>query len=291
MIFLNYINPIIRNQGEDIFMINAEGKIIANQKTSLIGSKLKQDFYIQGSLNKDEGYSVENINGQKLMVIFSTEQLSKYKIIYTIPQKLVVAEIDQVKYLALRVSGFCIIISIIISFIFSNNIYRPILDLKLGMEEVGKGNFDIRIEKDRKDEFGILNEGFNDMTSQVNQLIQQVYIQKIQKKEAELNALQSQITPHFLYNTLNSIRCAAVLQNATNVSDMLGALIELLQLSAGQNKDFITLQEEIQQVKNYVALQMFRYRDLFQVNYDIDENLLIHEVPKLILQPFIIHRI
>ena len=285
-IYFNIFDSIKR-ENNNIFILNSNGVIVSNQRYDNLYVDMSKENYVGKVLNSEKGHFIDNIGGVQTLVVYVTTKLTKYKIVYLIPQNQIASELNEIKGFIFNVAFISIIISIILSLIFSAIIYKPIKKLKCAMEKVGTGNFDIRMNEQREDEFGILNNGFNQMISKIQKLFNEVYVQKLLKKEAELNALQSQITPHFLYNTLNSIRCTALLQESTNISDMLGALIELLQLSAGKKSDFITIEEEIQQVKNYVLLQKFRYRDLFDVDYEIDDSILKYKVPKLILQPLV----
>lgn len=111
--------------------------------------------------------------------------------------------------------------------------------------------------------------------------------ERMQKKEAELEALQYQITPHFMYNTLNSIKYAAVLQHADRIAELLGAFIELLQASISRQGAFITVDEELRMVKHYVTLQQFRYMETLTITYEVEPQALPLFVPRLILQPLI----
>jgi two-component system sensor histidine kinase YesM len=287
VIYFNILDSIYTSEEDDVSILDSNGVVVSNKKVGKIGVDISKTNYSHKIMNKDDGYFLEEVDGRKALVVFVTTRLTKYKIAYMVPLKVITSEIDNVKGFVMGLSTVLIITCLILSFVFSINISKPIFKLKHAMLEVGKGNFDIYINEKRKDEFGTLNDGFNQMISEVKLLFNEVYKQKLLKKEAELNALQSQITPHFLYNTLNSIRYAAILQNATIVSDMLEALVELLQLSTGKYNESITIKDEIQQVKNYMKLQMFRYRDLFVVEYEIEEEILNYRVPKLVLQPLV----
>lgn len=121
----------------------------------------------------------------------------------------------------------------------------------------------------------------------VKELKEMMANERRRKKEAQLEALQYQITPHFMYNTLNSIKYAAVLQHADRIAALLGAFIELLQASVSRQGAFITVEEELRMVKNSVTLQQFRYMDSLTIEYQIDPQALPLFVPRLILQPLI----
>ena len=121
----------------------------------------------------------------------------------------------------------------------------------------------------------------------VRYLIEELVTEKMLKKEAEIEALQYQITPHFMYNTLNSIKYEAILQGSPNTAELLEAFIELLQLSASDRGAFITVKQEMHMVQNYVKLQQFRYADSFKVTFDMQPEAETCYVPRLLIQPLV----
>ncbi|MFC4778052.1 sensor histidine kinase [Paenibacillus sp. GCM10023252] len=149
------------------------------------------------------------------------------------------------------------------------------------------GSFDKRIQVQARDEFGLIATSFNRMASHIEELISEVYLRSIQKKEAELNALQAQINPHFLYNTLSSINSLANMGDISKLTKMVSGLARFYRLTLNEGNTLISLSKEVQQVKAYIDIQQIKYADRFSVNYDIDSDLLELRIPKLILQPFV----
>ncbi|MDF2921454.1 MAG: sensor histidine kinase [Paenibacillaceae bacterium] len=162
------------------------------------------------------------------------------------------------------------------------------------MKGVSEGRFDQLVVTKSKDEIGQLAHRFNLMTQKVNELITVVYKEKLLKEQAEheslqfeYKALQAQMNPHFLYNTLESIQSLALLQGEKKISDMVYLLGSLLRESIRQKNDVILLREELQYVVNYLEIQQIMYDDQLEVIYELDEALLCVPVPKLILQPIV----
>ena len=144
-----------------------------------------------------------------------------------------------------------------------------------------------RIEYRGEDEFGYISSAFNKMADNIQELIEKVYITEINKKEVELEALQSQINPHFLYNTLSSINSLANLGEIDKVSEMIQSLVKFYRLTLNKGKTIITVREELEQVRAYIDIQAIKYGNRFNVTYDIDENIFEFSTIKLILQPFV----
>ena len=137
------------------------------------------------------------------------------------------------------------------------------------------------------DEIGTLGKEFNHMLDYIEDLIAQVIEEEQQKKDAELEALQYQITPHFMYNTLNSIKFAAFLKGEKELAGLIGDFVELLQASINKKGSFLSVADEIHILKNYIHLQDFRYQGSFQVEYEISEEAYRCYIPRLILQPLV----
>lgn len=285
-IYFNLLHDLKRHNKDNIFLLNSKNIIVSTKLKNEIGNSFTLDKSITATYSAKDSHMI-NVKGEKQLIVYYVSGLTKYKMVYMVPQKVIISEVEDIKYVSLGLSIIVLIAVIVLWYILTMDIYRPISKMESHMKAVGQGNFDVQIPTDRKDELGVLIKGFNSMTSKVNHLFNEVYRSKYQKKEAELKALQSQITPHFLYNTLNSIRCVAILQNSKTVSNMLGSLIELLQGTVGNKNMYISLEEEIHQVDNYVRLQQFRYNDAFTVTYDIDDKVKKYKLPKLILQPLV----
>lgn len=137
------------------------------------------------------------------------------------------------------------------------------------------------------DEIGRLSEEFNHMLDQIQELIAKVIEEERLKKDAELESLQYQITPHFMYNTLNSIKYAALLKGEHKIGGLIEDFIELLQASISKKGMFVALAEEIHLVENYMRLQSMRYEEEIMVSYQIPEEVQGYFVPRLMLQPLV----
>lgn len=169
----------------------------------------------------------------------------------------------------------------------SARISAPVEDLAKTMQAVGRGDLGIRAVVCGADEIGYLAASFNRMLSHIESLVERLAGERVQKKEAELKALQYQIRPHFIYNTLNAIRLAALMQGAKNIAALLGSFIEVLRVSTNREGSFAPLCDEIATLRSYIALQEFRMMDVFAVSFDLAQESLACCVPRLILQPLV----
>ncbi len=206
--------------------------------------------------------------------------LSHFKIILLVNKKKIDGKIIFMQILSVLGVICILILSTFFIYVLSAKLNEPVENLAQVMQDVGHGNFSLRAKVEGNDEIGYLAERFNHMLDNLEK-------EKILKRQAELNALQYQIRPHFIYNTLNSIRFAAMIQGAKNIGELLANFIELLQVSTNREGEFGTLAEEISTLKKYVALQEFRLMNSFAVDFNLEEKTLSCRVPRLILQPFV----
>ncbi len=159
--------------------------------------------------------------------------------------------------------------------------------LRHGMKTAQSGNFDMRLEVKEKDEIGELISGYNTLIDEVQNLIDQVYEGKITEKKHEMKALQNQINPHFLYNSLSLINWKALEVGNKDISNITLALSNFYRTSLNKGKNTLTIADEISNVKSYIEIQLVMHDYEFEVRYDIDEEILEYETLNLILQPIV----
>jgi len=155
--------------------------------------------------------------------------------------------------------------------------------------KVNTGNTlsEIAIPQQYKGEVRTLYQSYNFMIKRIKELINEVYIADIKKKEAELNALQAQINPHFMYNTLDSINWMAIAVGAKNIQKMTQSLASMLRYSLNNGENQVEVYREIDQVRAYLDILQFRYPEQFDVSFDISEDILYCRIIKLIIQPLV----
>jgi two-component system sensor histidine kinase YesM len=155
------------------------------------------------------------------------------------------------------------------------------------MKRAEAGDLTVRFDVHYQDEVSVLGNNFNQMLDRIEHLIHMVYIEQQNKRTAELKVLQEQIKPHFLYNTLDTINWMAREYEAEDIVKVVDALTSMYRIGLSHGKDYVTLEEEIKYVTNYLYIQKIRYGS--KLNYEIieDKNIQEYEVPKLILQPLI----
>lgn len=173
------------------------------------------------------------------------------------------------------------------SFVISRSIIKPIQKLLRAMNRAPSGNF-MKVSAERNSyEMEQLYHGYNQMIEQIDQLLKRVIEEQKTIRRAELNALQSQIKPHFLYNTLDSITSLALSGDNEQVCELIEALGTYYRLSVSKGQDVITVSEEIEMVRNYLKIQSVRYDNVFEAQFEVDRECAMIPIPKLVLQPLV----
>ncbi|MFF2449864.1 sensor histidine kinase [Neobacillus sp. NPDC058068] len=182
---------------------------------------------------------------------------------------------------------FLILVAILISYSFTRNYSRRINKIVSIIRQVEKGNFDVRIpESKHEDELSKIAVNINSMITELNNYIEQFYLLNMKQQQAELKALQAQIDPHFLFNTLEAIRMVAVVEGSKTSSKMIFHLAKLFRYSL-ESKDVVPLYTEIEYVNQYLKLMQFKHPNKLEVHMDIPSDVEQTLVQKLILQPII----
>lgn len=184
-------------------------------------------------------------------------------------------------------AGGTLVLGLFLTMILSHTIMKPVVRLSQTMKEVEYGDLDITVSTTEKGEIGELYSSFNYMIQMINTLIQENYVTRINQKQSELNALESQINTHFLYNTLDSINWMAKDHNAPDISYLVTNLSTLLRTSLNHGKNKLTVAQELTHARSYMNIQRVRFGDLFTVQEDIEPGILEDIVLKMLLQPLI----
>lgn len=238
-------------------------------------------------VHKDHGFMTKKLKNTKCLVSYLIDKRYDWKIISITPAKELSDETA-----APGLIGFAIIIinslfMFIGTILTSRMITIPIKKLLKSMNRVQNGEFcEVNI-RSGSNEVGQLRDCYNMMIREIRALIQRVISEQRVKRKAELNVLQAQIKPHFLYNTLESINSLIVMDEKEAACDVVGALGNYYRLSLSKGKEIITIDEEIEMVKNYLKIQQVRYADLFSVHYKLDEQAGSYMILKLVLQPLV----
>ncbi|PYY25175.1 cache domain-containing sensor histidine kinase [Paenibacillus illinoisensis] len=273
---IRFIEIVNRNLQEGLrsrFMIvDEDDKIVYNVNDQLIGT-----------LFRDNVRPVESLN----IVVTSPLSQQKWTTYLYMPLDELTADGKilgrNLIMLAIVMSLFAAIISIFLSHVIT----RPIKKLLRNIALVEKGQFEQVEEVRSRDEIGHLSVRFNKMSHELKRMVERMQKEEIEKAAAEMRALHDQINPHFLYNTLGSVKWIASMQQADKIVEMTDALISMLRYATKSDGTLVTIREEVDNIMNYATIQNVRYYGSIQMRYEIENELLDYLMPKMILQPII----
>lgn len=279
---------LLDNDFEDIYICDDTGTIISHTDKKKIGSTIKFKPYAQNILQADarKGF-FEFFEDVDKVAIFSTISSTGWKIIKTVPTSYLYQEVNNMQRDFLMFGAVYSVAIILFMILFSIRYTNPMMKMMGTIQKVEQGDLTARTEVSSNDEVGKLGHSLNRMIEEMQNLIDRLIKEEQEKKEIELEALHAQINPHFLYNTLTTIKWMAKIQGDTSVSRAIVALIKLLRVSTDLSTDMISLPEEIEYVENYVVIQKLKYNEAINMQYDIAQNCLDVMMPKLILQPIV----
>jgi two-component system sensor histidine kinase YesM len=265
--------------------------IVYDDQWNIVSENTSKDLPYQLQADIISGLDDSEPNG---IYTVDKEQLA----IYSIPLESIncrLVSITPLKYYMkdspnYRVIVACLMVAVLIMFGLIINLVTRRLTKRLkllvdGLRSVKLENINIKMPVDSHDEFGELAESFNHMTDRIHELIERVYKAQITEKEAELKALQAQINPHFLYNTLSTISWMARKVDAVEIDNLSLQLSQFYRLVLSKGNSIISVEDEINLLKAYVEIEKIRFDNLFQVVYDLDEEAFSYKTVKIILQP------
>lgn len=188
----------------------------------------------------------------------------------------------------LLIAFACILVLLIfLSYYIPLSITRPIRELGKVTDQVARGDLSVRSDVKSGVEVSVLSDSLNTMIDKINELLEQITKEQIRLRKAEFELLQSQINPHFLYNTLDAIVWLAESGDQKKVVSMVGSLSEFFRTSLNQGKDIVSIKEELQHVRSYLEIQQVRYQDILQYEIQVPEELNRYLIPKITIQPLI----
>jgi len=284
-----YLENII-NKNDKFYIIDENKTIISTQDKRELYGTFDEKKYL-GDYRLEEISDVQSIirsidNVQTLVTVRDFDKLN-WKIISLTPLDEITYENKNITRFILVFGIICLLFAFAASYILSYRISKPILKLVRIMKEIQSGNMKLRANFMAKDEIGMLGAGFNSLMDKINELLEQVYTEQKLKRESEFKLLQSQIRPHFLYNTIETIISFIKLDLKDKAMLAAKNLAGFYRISLSKGDDIITIEDEIRLTENYLSIQKLRYVEYLDYNMEVDEGILQFRIPKLTLQPLV----
>lgn len=282
------IYSLIEKNSKDSFnfIVDDSGNIISYKDKSIIKQNLFDTLHINKSQLSLEGRLNVNYNNEKMLLVYSTLN-NGWKTLTMVPYDSFLNSAQRSASYIIIIFFVSICLTIILVYIFSEILTKRINILAKQASKIQEGEFDLVIGNLGNDELGELSMAFNNMSNRLRILIKEVYEIELMKKQAELNLLQEQINPHFLYNTLASISSLAIRNNDKRLTEIIFSLSKFYRMSLNSGKQIISIRDEIKLTQYYIEIQKVRFNNLMNITFFIDESLINYKTLKIILQPFI----
>lgn len=285
--FENVYRSSIPVEGSYYFVITKDGGIISHQDQSKIATT-ESIPWLKDIVQKASGTDVVNVDGKEEIVCYDTSKVTGWVSVVVIPPDRLLDQIlPTLKSYTIFGMVILVIISVLLSYFISGRITNPIQKLIKAVKKTGAGNFDVKIKEEGSIEFKELIYKFNAMNENIQKLIRENYEIKLKEKEAEITALNLQLDPHFMYNTLNMINLISAENGQDEISEMIVSLSRMLRYTVKNRKDLISFKDDLEYLKAYIFIMTKRFEGKFFVEYNIDEKLYEYDVPKFFMQPFV----
>lgn len=274
-------------KGSSYMVVDPNGQIIAHSDPSLLTTKADIPM-LQELVDAHTGVRMIRFHGEQQVVAFARSDITGWLSIAVIPPSELLAPITKQYVRNMLISVAIItVIFIALSYFLSRLITNPFHTMIRAIVNTGEGRFETRFKQSGSYEFRILMKKFNDMNENIVKLIQENYETQIREKEAQIKALNLQLDPHFMYNTLNMVSLMALEKEEYEISDIVVSLSKMLKYMVKQESTLVRFQEDLTYLESYVTIMSTRFEGVFEVIYDIDHEMLSDEVPKFFLQPLV----
>ncbi|WNQ09902.1 sensor histidine kinase [Paenibacillus aurantius] len=281
------------------FILDADGRYVYHPDDSRIGSFPEED--IRTKLMEGDGSFVEKADGEKRLFVTRSSGESGWRLTVSMPVQELRAPVLTIRTTTFTVGLLTLGAALWLAYRFGDSIVAPIRRLKEGMRETEKGNWSRIEEVERSDEIGGLVHSYNVMVTRLSQMIEKVYEAELanqkaalvlqetelERQQAEFQALQLQINPHFLYNTLATVNGYAIVQHSNEISEMVEAMAFMLRYSIQTNLEQITIANELNHIRNYLIILKHRIGREFELDVAIPPKLLLEKCVRLTLQPLV----
>jgi two-component system, sensor histidine kinase YesM len=279
------INQIFENMkgNEEMMILDSSNNILSHRDHLKIG----EPFQYSEQLTKNNSSNIFKVSDKDYLIAEHDISFTGWKLVSLVPYKQAITQINSIfsKVFTVQIVSFTIFLILMASLL--RTITKPLVHLGKIAEAVKRGNLAIRSRLRGRDEVGKLAESFDHMLDRVNEMIYEITDTQERKRKAELDMLQAQINPHFLFNVLNSIRMKVLVKGDKESANMISSLSKLLRMTIDKNKEVISFREEVQIVQDYINIMNMRQKEQVKVEIAVHEEAYALQIPRFILQPII----
>ena len=272
--------------GEYVYLMAPDGEIIYHPKQNLIHMGLYEENNTEAAGYEDTTVK-ENFYGEKRLITVKTISYTGWKLVSVVPMKSFSMGMTGMRNLVVLLVALTVLAVVILNQMVSARISKPLRRLNDSVKEWEAGNMNPDIYIGGSMEVEHLGKTLRSTVAQIRQLMDDIVVEQEEKRKSELDALQSQINPHFLYNTLDSIVWMITGERYDDAVFMITQLASLFRISLSKGKTVIKIEDEVKHARNYMNIQKIRYKNSFEVDFQIEEDILDGCIVKLVLQPLL----
>ena len=276
----------VGNSSEYVYLIDGKGEIIYHPRQKLIYTDLYQENNIEAA-GYEDGSTEEIFQGEKRLVTVKTVSYTGWKIVSVVPMSSFDMGMTGTKYFVIMLVTVSMLAVILLNQLVSASIAMPLKKLNNSVKEWETGNMNPSIYIGGSMEVEHLGCTLRSTVEQIRQLMQDIVVEQEEKRKRALSALQSQINPHILYNTLDSVVWKIEGERYEDAVFMITQLASLFRISLSRGKTVISVEDELKHARNYMNIQKVRYKNIFEVRFDIDPEILQCCTVKLVVQPLL----
>lgn len=269
-----------------IYLTDSNGEIIYHPRQQLLYSNLVRENNLE-AFQYEDGSHVEKYQGEERVITVKTVGYTGWKIIGVTPMKDMTSDYYHIRLFAVFILSFIMFLMIFANLYLSSRIADPIKALENSVKKLEKGDMDVKIAIGGSYEIQHLGKTIRSMVKQMRKLMDDIVVEQESKRKSELDALQSQINPHFLYNTLDMIVWMVENERYSEAISMVTALARLFRISLSKGRNIIPVSNELEHARNYLTIQMVRFKNKFQIDINAEPETLRLSTIKLIIQPLL----
>lgn len=265
------------------------GVVLTDSENQVIKNRVIADENLEKEIaaSIEKGQEPGFYQTRKTMLAVSEELSNGWKIYYYIDKSEISGQMITILATTCFVMGICLAAAAVLMSLISRLLSSRVLQLKHCAEEVSQGNFDLTLEEGYSDEIGIVSASFNKMCRKINEMMEEMYQLGMEKRKEELKALQAMMNPHFLYNCLSSIKWKAIRSEQDEIADITGLLAKFYRTALNNGKQITIVQNELENVKAYLQIQLKSHENSFEVIYNLSEEGRECRMPNFLLQPIV----
>lgn len=274
------LNNFQNNSDSKYYLTDQYGEIYSSLDEEDIGTTLPYDV-------SNSSYSIVDFESEDHLLVSVPVSYPSWRLVSLVPYKDMIGSINTVTRTTIIIQGVFLLLFLVGLIVLVREATKPLTRLNLITKSVKRGNLNVRANIEGKSDIAALGQSFDHMLDTIEDMVIQVKDQEEKKRTAELEMLQAQINPHFLFNVLNAIRLKITMNGDKDSAELIYALSALLRMTINRNNAFIPLNEEITVIKHYMKLMNFRHHHALSLNIEVDEAIRDLEVPRFFLQPMI----